>query len=150
MCRCTKSDRNSAEIVRCELGAPSFALFFLSKRQHHMPSKEECQGYLPLNIDRAHVRVLTIALCGSRSRLHGQVCKRVCATPFKHLGTRLSSLFILALAPTAPRLFRAHRQHSLRITLTRITKGEHVHTQLLLFRYLHQQRIAGSGEDHAV
>ena len=38
----------------------------------------------------------------------------------------------------------------LRIALTWITKGEHVHIQQLLVRYLHQQRIAGSVEDHAV
>ena len=38
----------------------------------------------------------------------------------------------------------------LHIALTRITKSEHVHIQQLLVRYLHQQRIAGNGEDHAV
>ena len=42
------------------------------------------------------------------------------------------------------------RTSGLRIALTQITKREHVHTQQLLCRYPHQQRIAGSGEDHAV
>ena len=91
--------------VRCA----KFCPLFLFRRQHHMLSKEECQGDPPLNICRVHVCVLTIALLGSR--LYGQVCKRVSASTSKHCGTRLSSLFILALAPTAPRLFLAYRQH---------------------------------------
>ena len=44
--------------LRCELGVPSFALFYVHYTPHALESKEECQGgFHPLINDRVHADV---------------------------------------------------------------------------------------------